>query len=137
MDKSSKTRRIGKALLLSAAVGTLPLAGCAPQITDADDATGSITVSATEADLYRAARDQRNVQAVTAYLQNYPNSQLVSSLLPRVPVATLRQIDRSVVAQIPQATVASLPSNTRAALGAGPTPPRQTVVREDRDDGYS
>ncbi|MEM9344736.1 MAG: hypothetical protein AAGA87_16980 [Pseudomonadota bacterium] len=129
MDKSAKTRQLGRKLLLTAAIGTLPLAGCVPEV-PVEGAPGgaTVTVSAQEADLYRAARSQQTAASVNSYLISYSNSVLVPSLLSSMPVTTLRQVDRSLAAQIPATTLAALPAAVRSALGVGAAAaPRQAA----------
>lgn len=143
MAKPSKPRNLSKKFLMGVAVSVIPLAGCEPLASNdearpqATEQSELVAGSEQEAALFERARSQGTVAAAEQFLQEYPNSQLVRSLLTRLPSGTLRRIDRDLVRKLSPSLVRTLPFNVKQALGVTT---RQADVDDGAaapDDGYS
>lgn len=134
MAKPSRSRHFSKKLLLGVAVSTLPLAGC--ELTPAETEQVENAAAAApqqERAAFQRAQDAGTVSAVEEFLRAYPNGDLVRRLLTTVSPATLRRIDRGLVARISPSVLSSLPFDVRQALGV----PLSSDSENNPDDGYS
>lgn len=114
-------RRLTKALLLSVALGVLPLAtvGCVPT------GDGS-TLSASERQQYLATLRSGGPRDVDAFLSAYPNSRYAPALLNALPPRILARLSPRVLARLSPEVVALLSPAVRAQLrlsDAGSAPP--------------
>lgn len=124
---------------MGVAVASLPLAGCtlfeSEQYRAQAKAPSDIVVSADEAALYEQARASGNVTLADEFLRAYPSSELIRSLLTRLPHSTLRRIDRKYVNALSPSLVQTLPADVKQSLGIISA---RGGDRSDRSsDGYS
>jgi hypothetical protein len=129
--KQVKSRKLGRSLLLSVAIGTTPIIGLGVATNPAEAQT-----SATERALFDQASQTGNPALVNQFLSSYPDSSLSRLLLNQLPPITLQQVDRSILGGLSQTTLRGLNSSARSSLGIG------TFVapagQEDEDgDGYA
>ena len=131
MTKRVPLSRVGRGLLLSVAVGSLPLAGC----TDIPDSLKWRTVdySASEKALYDQAIASSDPATVSRFLSSYPRSSLIRPLLVSLSPAELQRVSPSAVNQVDPNILASLPPKIRLQLGIVGTPTRAS---EAADNGY-
>ena len=98
----------------------------------------NVTATAEEAALFERARSLGTVAAAEQFLRAYPDSDLVRSLLTRLPRNTLRGIDEGVVDGIPQSMISSLPFSVKQALGVQNELESSGESRDSgASDGYS
>lgn len=131
MANNKKASGIGRKLLMGAAVGVLPLAGCdvfPPQ------SGGTITVSVAEKSLYDQARSDLTAESAIRFLQAYPDSELIPPLLSRVPGSELGRIPASVVRSLDDRTKSRLPDRVKRELGLSQA---VSFDRSQGSDGYS
>ena len=104
-------RRLTKALLLSVALGVMPLAtvGC---VQPPDEAM--LTVS--EKQQYMEAARSASPQMVDAFLGAYPGSPYAAALLNALPPRTIARLSPNVVANLSPQTIAHLSPAVRAQL---------------------
>lgn len=140
MAKPVKSRSLGKNLLLSVAVGAVPLVGCGP-VPSSDlvvEPSGPITASPEELALFRQASQTGNPVTIENYLRTYPDSQLVRNLLTELPPDTLRLIDAAALTGVNATILRTLPLETRSALRLrnvdGPNSPDDVPLPSD---GYA
>lgn len=132
MAKPSKPHNLSKKFLMGVALSAVPLAGCAPLGPTANATVETnVTATAEEAALFERARSLGTVAAAEQFLRAYPDSELVRSLLTRLPQTTLRGIDDGLVDEIPQSVINSLPFSVKQSLGV------QTEERSGGDSGGS
>jgi hypothetical protein len=122
LAKPSKSVNLSKMFLMGVAVSVIPLAGCSPVALEGGAGTQepvetSASVTAEEAALFERARSLGTVAAAEQFLRAYPNSELVRSLLMRLPRTTLRGIDDSLVEKLSPSMINSLPFSVKQALG--------------------
>lgn len=122
MAKPSKPHSLSKKFLMGVALSVVPLAGCTELGLDAgvdpkSPVEASAAVTPEEAALFERARSTGTVAAAEQFLRTYPKSELVRSLLTRLPRTTLRGIDDQLVDKISPAVISSLPFNVKQALG--------------------
>ena len=142
MAKPSKPHNLSKKFLMGVALSAIPLAGCtsiAPTDGTAANAPVGTSVSATaeEAALFKRANSLRTVAAAEQFLRAYPDSELVRSLLTRLPQSTLRGIDGEVVDEIPRSVINSLPFNVKQALAVQTERQGNVSGNSGPSDGYS
>lgn len=140
MAKPSKPHSLSKKFLMGVALSVVPLAGCTQLGLDFGvDAQSpvetSVAVSAEEAAAFERARSLGTVPAAEQFLRTYPNSELVRSLLRRLPRTTLRGIDDELVEKISPAVINSLPFSVRQALGVSVE--NESNGDSGASDGYS
>ncbi len=121
MAKPVKSRGLGKNLLLSVAVGAVPLVGCGPTPSDnlVVAPSGPIAASPEELALFRQASQTGNPTVIANYLRSYPDSRLVRNLLTELPPDTLRLIDNGAVTGVNASILRTLPLDIRSALRLG------------------
>lgn len=159
MTERKSLSNAGRGLLMSVAVGTLPIAGCvqvAPSATRLP--SGDISVSVSEKEFYDRAVATGDPAIVSQYIAKYPDSALIPSVLAsmspsqvqRISNAAACGIDTEVLAQIPQSIRRQLcledtedPSQATAAAASSPAWILRDQVRDDsgreesdRGDGY-
>lgn len=134
---------VGRKLLLSAAMGTLPLAGCTGY--PGSMAVGSpnvIRVTPAEKALYDEARSTADPAVVSRFLAAYPGSRLIPGLLSSLPPSVLQRVSRAAVAGVDPAVLDDVPASILqqlnvASAAAPPPPPPTTSVRPGGGDGYA
>ena len=143
MAKPAKPHNLSKKFLMGVALSAVPLAGCTSleppgdTVPNASDQT-NVTATAEEAALFERARSLGTVAAAEQFLRAYPDSDLVRSLLTRLPRNTLRGIDEGVVDGIPQSMISSLPFSVKQALGVQNELESSGESRDSgASDGYS
>ncbi len=139
MPKPISIGRVGRNLLLSVAVGTLPLAGCVNGVGHPTSDRQVLRASTqAEKSAYLSARSTSNPGEVGIFLCDYPRSELIRSLLTSIPPSDLQRVDPSCVRRVAPEVLETLPTSVRRQLGLLTATP--AVVRSnsvlDRD-GYS
>ena len=136
MAKSSKTRKLGKHLLLSIAIGATPVVGTPVKAQTSSDSASGV---AAERALFRRASQSGNPALISQFLQQYPDSGLVLPLLENLPPETLQSIDRGVVLYVEPGKLRNLSPGVRVNLGLDA--PSSTGSGEDLQttvsDGYA
>lgn len=107
-----------KTLLLTIAVGTLPIAGCDAVVIDQQ----------LQAE-YEQALATRTAASAADFIRENPDDYRVRGVLLNLPARELRRIPRSVVTLIPESTLARLPQSVLANLGIRPGTPYATPRR--------
>lgn len=116
MTKRVQLFRVGRGLLLSVAVGTLPIAGCA----EYPDSLKQLTIHNVGADeklLYERAIETSNPVIVSSFLSKYPESRLIRSLLTSLSPEELQRVSPAAVDGVDPDILASLPRAVRLQLG--------------------
>jgi hypothetical protein len=122
MAKPSRPHNLSKKFLMGVALSVVPLAGCVELgnengLNDVAPIETSDAVTAKEVALFERAKSLRTVAAAEQFLRTYPDSELVRSLLTRLPESTLRGVGDDLVKRIPQSVINSLPFSVQQALG--------------------
>jgi hypothetical protein len=140
MEKPSRPGILSKKLLLGVIVAATPLAGC-DILTRFEQQSlaselASVSVPAAERSAFDAALASRSAADAEAFLRRYPDSELVRTLLVRLPTPALQRIDRGAVDLVGSSLLNGLPFRVKQALGL--------IVESDNgngssssDDGYS
>ena len=104
-------RRLTKALLVSVALGVLPLAtvGCVQPPEEA-------VLTASERQQYFEAARSASPQMVDAFLAAFPDSRYAPALLNALPPRTIARLSPNIVANLSAQTIAHLSPRVRAQL---------------------
>ena len=143
MAKPAKPHNLSKKFLMGVALSAFTLAvftSLEPPLDTVPYASvqTNVTATAEEAALFERARSLGTVAAAEQFLRAYPDSDLVRSLLTRLPRNTLRGIDEGVVDGIPQSMISSLPFSVKQALGVQNELESSGESRDSgASDGYS
>jgi hypothetical protein len=112
-------RASGRALLLSAAIATLPLAGCVPY-----------GYSDEQHRAYSAAFVSKSPAEASDFIRRYPDSPLVRDLLVGLPASTVKRLAPDAVKAISPSIIRTLPPDVLALLKlAAPKPAAPLPVR--------
>jgi hypothetical protein len=141
MDKPSRPSNLSKKLLLGVVVAATPLAGCdlisQIQQQPLSNELASVSAPANERSAFDMAVASRSPADAEAFLRNYPDSELVRTLLTRLPVPTLQRIDDDAVALVSPTVLNLLPFHVRQALGLIAPSSNDRSSSSSGSDGYS
>ena len=142
MARPTKSRALGRKLLLGVALGATPVVGIQTSSAQEQLVQVQAEISAQERAMFERAAQSGNAARINAFLRAYPESPLVRSLLMNLPPETLQLVDRNSLSGISPTTIRSLPPGTRSSLGldgsstgsggsSNPGGNRSTIASED------
>ena len=133
MEKPSKSSKVGRAVLLALATGTIAVSGCLP--IGSDSLGGQQSAMSEELREFESAVNSNDPVLVARFLRRYPNGQVRSMLTAQspellgrlapdafnqIPISTLRSLPRSVMLALPPAVLSRLASANEASNNSGP-----------------
>ena len=137
MAKKSKSRLLGKRLVMGAALGTVPLVGGFADPATGDQPTSqAATTDFGEQALYNSVRSSRDPRLATRFLLAYPNSALVPHILISLPPDELARLPKTAIRDLSPDVLDSVPPHILSQLGIAPE--RAWVARSTKgvSDGY-
>lgn len=119
MAKPVKSRILGKNLLLSVAMGSVPIVGAGPVVAqEAEELViAQAEIPAEIQAQFDAAAQSGDPALISQFILDNPTSGLVRRLLVNLPPETLEFINPAALAAISPTVARSLPPGTRVALG--------------------
>ncbi|MBM7069040.1 hypothetical protein [Actibacterium sp. 188UL27-1] len=138
MAKHTKSRLLGKRLVVGAALGTAPLAGgFADRALGDQPMIASPSVEVGERSLYQQVRASRDAGVAIRFLRAYPDSPLVPHVLLSLPAGELSRLPREVIDSLSIEALHGVPVQIQLQLGIPPQHARITRSTKGVSDGYS
>lgn len=136
MPERTKFAVVGRNLLLSVAVGTLPITGCVEVEPVPAENANMIPATRAEKAKYEIALRARNAEQATEFMISYPESELIRPILASMAASEIRRIPKSAVNGVDPDVLLTLPDRVKRLLGLSSIAP-SIGSTSSGSDGYS